>query len=245
MGAPYYDKVDVDKKFDTYRKELFESLDSVNTEINGKVTTLEDLSLKEPGVYRAETSGIIGGIVVKEGYYTLLRKKEDGSWVLESEVKVDMSEYGGSNLIESSNSNEHKNSTLTTAVAKTGLAGFLYLELLDSTLSADGALAALVISKDIFIIAGGLAIGAMFVRSLTVQMVRSGTLNEFKYLEHGAFYAIATLSCIMFASTIIHIPEVITAVLSISFIVAGYYSSVKENKSFVRRDINCPVFCSS
>lgn len=133
-------------------------------------------------------------------------------------------------LIESSNSDEDKNSNLTASVAKTGLAGFLYLELLDSTLSADGALAALVISKDIFIIAGGLAIGAMFVRSLTVQMVRSGTLNEFKYLEHGAFYAIATLSCIMFASTIIHIPEVITAVLSISFIVAGYYSSVKENK---------------
>ena len=88
MGAPYYDKVDIDKMFDIYRKEVFESLDSVNTEINGKVNTTENLSLKEPGVYRAETSGTIGGIVVKEGYYTLLRKKDDGNWSLESEVKV-------------------------------------------------------------------------------------------------------------------------------------------------------------
>ena len=90
MGAPYYDKVDIDKMFDIYRKEVFESLDSVNTEINGKVNATENLSLKEPGVYRAETSGTIGSVVVKEGYYTLLRKKDDGSWVLESEVKISM-----------------------------------------------------------------------------------------------------------------------------------------------------------
>ena len=89
MGAPYYDKVDIDKMFDIYRKEMFESLDSVNTEINGKVNTTENLSLKEPGVYRAETSGTIGGVVVKEGYYTLLRK-EGGVWKLESKVKMPM-----------------------------------------------------------------------------------------------------------------------------------------------------------
>ena len=74
MAAPYYDKVDIDKMIDIYRKEMFESLDSLNTELNGKVTTTENLTLKAPGVYRAETSGTIGGIVVKEGYYTLLRK---------------------------------------------------------------------------------------------------------------------------------------------------------------------------
>lgn len=116
---------------------------------------------------------------------------------------------------------------LTQSVAKTGLAGFLYLELLDSSLSADGVLAALVISKDIFIIAGGLAIGAMFVRSLTVQMVKSNTLSEYRYLEHSAFYAILTLAIIMFTSTVMHIPEIITAILSISFIGAGIWHSIK------------------
>lgn len=119
---------------------------------------------------------------------------------------------------------------LTRTVAKSGLAGFLYLEILDSAFSFDGVLGALVISKDIFIIMGGLAIGAMAVRSITIQLVESGTMGEYKYLEHGAFAAIGCLATIMFASTMIHIPEVVTGVLSIAFIAAGYYSSVKENK---------------
>ena len=116
---------------------------------------------------------------------------------------------------------------LTQAVAKNGLAGFLYLEILDASFSFDGVLGALVISKDIFIIAGGLAIGAMFVRSMTIHLVKAGTLNEYKYLEHGAFYAILTLAVIMFASTLIHIPEVITGALSIAFIGAAWYHSTK------------------
>jgi uncharacterized protein len=119
---------------------------------------------------------------------------------------------------------------LTSSVAKTGLASFMYLEILDASFSFDGVLGALVISKDIFIIMGGLAIGALAVRSMTLQLVSNGTLNEYKYLEHGAFYAIFTLSCIMFTSTLIHIPEVVTGILSISFIAAAYYCSIKEKK---------------
>ena len=116
----------------------------------------------------------------------------------------------------------------TVNVAKSGLASFIYLEVLDASFSADSVLGALVISTDIFIIAGGLAIGAMFVRSLTLQLVESGKLNEYRYLEHGAFYAIGCLASIMFISTMIHIPEVVTGLLSVAFIVAGYYSSIKE-----------------
>lgn len=127
-------------------------------------------------------------------------------------------------------SNESESSDLTVTAAKTGLASFLYLELLDASFSADSILGALVISKDIFIIMGGLAIGAMAVRSITIQLVESGTMGEYKYLEHGAFAAIGCLATIMFASTMIHIPEIVTGVLSIAFIAAGYYSSVKENK---------------
>ncbi len=119
---------------------------------------------------------------------------------------------------------------LTTAVAKTGLASFMYLEILDASFSFDSVLGALVISKDIFIIAGGLAIGAMFVRSTTIQLVHQDTLGEYKYLEHGAFYAILTLATIMFVSTIIHIPEVITGALSISFIGIAFWHSVIINK---------------
>ena len=125
------------------------------------------------------------------------------------------------------NSGEDEENNATVTVAKNGLASFLYLEVLDASFSFDGVLGALVISTDIFIIAGGLAIGAMAVRSLTIQLVESGTLNEYKYLEHSAFYAIFILASIMFASTLIHIPELITGLLSVSFIAAGYISSIR------------------
>ena len=119
---------------------------------------------------------------------------------------------------------------LTSSVAKTGLASFMYLEILDASFSLDSCIGALVISKDIFIIMGGLGIGAMVVRSMTIQLVKSGTLSEYKYLEHGAFYAIACLAAIMFVSTLIHIPELVTGVLSVSFIAAAYWHSVIINK---------------
>ena len=40
----------------------------------------------------------------------------------------------------------------------------------------------------------GLGIGAMYVRSLTVYLVRQGTLDDYVYLEHGAHYAIGALA---------------------------------------------------
>lgn len=126
------------------------------------------------------------------------------------------------------NSEEEDENNATVVVAKNGLASFLYLEVLDASFSFDGVLGALVISTDIFIIAGGLAIGAMAVRSLTIQLVETKVLNEYKYLEHSAFYAILILASIMFASTMIHIPELITGLLSVSFIVAGYISSIRN-----------------
>ena len=37
----------------------------------------------------------------------------------------------------------------------------------------------------------------MFVRSLTVYLVRQGTLAEYVYLEHGAHWAIGALAVIL------------------------------------------------
>jgi hypothetical protein len=121
--------------------------------------------------------------------------------------------------------------TATMMVAKTGFATFLYLEMLDASFSLDGVIGALVVSKDIIIIALGLGIGAMAVRSLTLMFVDKGTLAEFKYLEHGAFWAILSLSIIMTVSIKFEIPEIITAALAASLIVASYIGSVISNKS--------------
>jgi uncharacterized protein len=115
---------------------------------------------------------------------------------------------------------------------RNGLAGFLYLEVLDASFSFDGVIGAFAITRDVVIIMLGLGIGAMFVRSLTVSLVRKGTLDEYVFLEHGAHYAIGALAAIMLAGTVegVHIPEVVTGLIGVAFIVFALMSSVRYNK---------------
>ncbi|QZA80934.1 DUF475 domain-containing protein [Deefgea piscis] len=105
------------------------------------------------------------------------------------------------------------------AAAKTGLAGFIYLEVLDASFSFDGVLGAFALTTNIFLIAIGLGIGAMFVRSFTLLLVEKGTLNAFKYLEHGAFWAIGALAGVMLLAARFHIPEVVTGGVAACLIV--------------------------
>ena len=116
------------------------------------------------------------------------------------------------------------------AVKNSGLILFIYLELIDASFSLDGVLGAFALSKDIIIITIGLAIGAMFVRSLTVMLVEKKTLAQFRYLEHGAHWAIGALAVIMFISTVKEIPEVVTGLIGFAFIAAAFISSVIYNK---------------
>ena len=111
-------------------------------------------------------------------------------------------------------------------IKRGGVGGFLYLEVLDASFSFDGVIGALAITKDIVIIMIGLSIGAMFVRSMTVYLVRQGTLDKFVYLEHGAHYAIGILAFIMLASMKFHIPEIFTGLVGVAFILASLWSSV-------------------
>jgi hypothetical protein len=93
------------------------------------------------------------------------------------------------------------------SAAKGGFGAFLYLEVLDASFSFDGVIGAFALSQNLFVIAIGLGIGAMYVRSMTIMLVEKGTLTQYRYLEHGAFYAILILSVIMYAQTLVHIPE--------------------------------------
>jgi hypothetical protein len=76
----------------------------------------------------------------------------------------------------------------------------------------------------------GLAIGAMFVRSLTVYLVDKGTLDQYVFLEHGAHYAIGILALIMLASMKFHVPEMITGLAGVAFIGASVWSSIRYRK---------------
>jgi uncharacterized protein len=115
-------------------------------------------------------------------------------------------------------------------VKRGGIGGFLYLEVLDASFSFDGVIGAFAITKDVVIIMLGLAIGAMFVRSLTVFLVRKGTLDEFVFLEHGAHYAIGILALIMLASMKFHIPEIFTGLVGVAFILASLWSSIRHKR---------------
>ncbi|MGE0631090.1 MAG: DUF475 domain-containing protein [Pseudobdellovibrionaceae bacterium] len=111
---------------------------------------------------------------------------------------------------------------------KASIGMFLYLEVLDASFSFDGVVGAFAITNNLFIIAVGLGIGAMFVRSLTIMMVEKGSLDAFKYLEHGAFYAVGALAVIMFVGVVYPIPELITGLIGALFIGFSIYSSIKE-----------------
>ncbi len=119
----------------------------------------------------------------------------------------------------------------TDAVYKSGAASFLYLELLDASFSFDGVIGAFALSNNLFVIAIGLGVGAFYVRSMTIMLVDKGTLAEYRYLEHGAFWAILALATIMYAQTLTHIPEVLTGLIGATFIGLSFWSSVRHNKA--------------
>ncbi|MEV0294363.1 DUF475 domain-containing protein [Nocardia sp. NPDC050710] len=122
-------------------------------------------------------------------------------------------------------------SKLVKATGKAAFFLFLYLEVLDASFSFDGVIGAFAITSDPIIIALGLGlIGAMFVRSITVYLVRKGTLSEYVYLEHGAHWAIGALAVILLVSIGVHINELITGMIGVAFIGAAFITSILRNR---------------
>jgi hypothetical protein len=121
------------------------------------------------------------------------------------------------------------------SVHRASAASFLYLEVLDASFSFDGVIGAFALTNNLFIIAIGLGVGAMFVRSLTIMLVEEGTLASYRYLEHGAFYAIGALALIMLVGTIVPVPEAFTGLVGAGFIGVSLWSSIRWNRSQSRR----------
>ncbi|MHA6782452.1 DUF475 domain-containing protein [Pseudonocardia saturnea] len=141
---------------------------------------------------------------------------------------------------KSENSNGTGPSELAKATGKAGFFLFLYLEVLDAAFSFDGVIGAFAITTDPIIIALGLGlIGAMFVRSLTVFLVRKGTLAEYVYLEHGAHWAIGALAAILLIGIgPFHVDEIITGLIGVVFIGAAFASSLLRNRRLAAAGIN-------
>jgi hypothetical protein len=119
---------------------------------------------------------------------------------------------------------------LAGAAVRSGLGGFLYLNVLDASFSFDGVIGAFALSNNMVVIALGLSIGAFFVRSMTIMLVKKGTLADYRFLEHGAFWAIIALGGIMLASARWHIPEVFTGLIGAVLIGLSLWWSVRHNR---------------
>jgi uncharacterized protein len=122
-------------------------------------------------------------------------------------------------------------SAMTGTAVRGGFALFMYLELLDAAFSLDGVIGAFAITSALPVIVVGLGVGAFFVRSLTIYLVKEKTLNELVYLEHGAHWAILGLAGAMLTSIFFPIPEVITGFIGIVFVAFAYWSSLRLRKT--------------
>lgn len=114
-------------------------------------------------------------------------------------------------------------------VGSAAFSGFVYLNILDASFSLDGVIGAFAITPDILLIMAGLGIGALWVRSMTIYLVRAGTLAKYKYIEHGAHWAIIALGAIMLGKLYgIEPAEWIIGSLGIILIIASLVSSVRR-----------------
>ncbi len=110
------------------------------------------------------------------------------------------------------------------------LVSLVYLEVLDASFSFDGVIGAFAITTNVVLIAAGLGIGALWVRSLTVFMVRRHALGNYRFIEHGAHYTVLILALILLASIIWEISEYIPGLIGVGVIGASIVSSVQYRR---------------
>ncbi len=126
----------------------------------------------------------------------------------------------------------------TKTVRKVGLAAFaafLYLEVLDASFSLDGVIGAFALTNSVVIIMAGLGAGAVWVRAMTIHLVRSNALKKYVFLEHGAHWAIAFLGGVMMLKLYhIELPEWFVGSFGIIFIGAAIWWSKRHAKQLAR-----------
>lgn len=107
-------------------------------------------------------------------------------------------------------------------VVRASVMGFLYLEVLDASFSFDGVIGALALTNYLPFIMIGLGVGAFYVRETTMLLLDRGTMDQYQFLEHGAFWAILALAAVMFAKACgIHLPEWLVGLAAVGFLGAA------------------------
>ena len=134
---------------------------------------------------------------------------------------------------ESENELDGVRSQAEANMVKGGLASFMYLELIDASFSFDGVLGAFAVTQNIIIMMLGLGIGAFAVRSLTLLLVDRKTVQEYRYLEHGAMWSIGMLAASMIVQIFVHLPSFIITTIAILPITVAFINSISANKKLL------------
>ena len=82
-------------------------------------------------------------------------------------------------------------------VGGAAFAAFMYLEILDASFSLDVVIGDFGITGSVVLIMAGLGAGAVWVRAMTIHLVKAKTLSKYVFLEHGAHWALLLLGIIM------------------------------------------------
>lgn len=137
----------------------------------------------------------------------------------------------GLQLLSAAMGGHDKHVSVKQKVGLAAFAAFMYLEILDASFSLDGVIGAFALSNDVIIIMAGLGAGAVWVRAMTIHLVRSKALSKYIFLEHGAHWAIGFLGAVMMLKLYhIELPEWIVGSLGIVFIAAAIFWSKRNRK---------------
>ena len=142
--------------------------------------------------------------------------------------------HGASELFTKQRELSAKRKGLNKMAQAAGMAGFIsfvYLEILDASFSFDGVIGAFAVTKDVILIAIGLGVGALWVRSLTLYLVHHKVLDVYRYLEHGAHYVIGILAATLLVGLFVEIPEAIAGLIGIVVIGFSIANSITYNKT--------------
>lgn len=123
-----------------------------------------------------------------------------------------------------------KGKAIVKLTGRAAAASFVYLEVIDASFSFDGVVGAFALTSNVMVIAIGLGVGAMFIRELTVWLVRHDTLTHLKYLEHGAYYAVGSLAVLLWAGLYVQLPEAVTGLAGAVIIIASVVESLQERR---------------
>ncbi len=120
-------------------------------------------------------------------------------------------------------------------VGMAALASFIYLEILDASFSLDGVIGAFALTNSVILIMAGLGAGAVWVRAMTIHLVRADALSKYIFLEHGAHWAIAFLGSVMLLKLYsIELPEWLVGSLGLIFIGTAIWWSGRQTTKLSR-----------